>query len=701
MSFGKTFFKFYTLNLLRILVHLSRPYMQNSRVLIAFLTLCPLIFFGQEKDSLAVLEEITLDAYQKPISQMTSTKSFALGSARILNQNPPDRLLEAVNLLPGASLEERSPGSYRLSLRGSSLRSPFGVRNVKIYLDEFLLTEASGSSSLNSIDPSFIESMALYKGPEAGDFGATTGGTAVLNTQTKNTLGLTIGSYGAFSQNLSLSKTFGKHSLTLLEGYSRADNYREQSRFSRASLLLKDRISYKEGSELGLMLLLSDLSYQTPGGLSRSQVLENPKSARKATTTLPSAKEQNAGIDTKYALFGISHRTKLSPSLSHFAMIQGAYLDLRNPFITNFEKRYERQFAARTYFTYDKAWENWTYEARLGLEAASNETTVQNYDNLQGNMGTPQNFDDLSARSGFLFTSQKMTYKDKLVFEGALSWNAIRLGWTSLYPEKFEGEKSPSAELLPSLSALYLFERDLSLRVKLSKGSSSPTLEEIRSSNQEISSSLQSEYGWNKEVGLRKAMGSFLFVDLSYFELDLKEAIVKRQNEKGEDYFVNEGGQKQKGFEFSIETRPFSLGSIKNIQLYGSGSFYDFTFQSNTEDLDSSLQNKRIPGIPSTRISSLLSFDLFKNFGVRYSNYYRSSQYLDSQNTVEESSSLLGQLRLQYRFSMDHSKVDVFFSLANLYNTKQSLGYDLNAFGARYYNPAPPTGFLMGLKAYF
>ncbi|MEP7324281.1 MAG: TonB-dependent receptor, partial [Saprospiraceae bacterium] len=33
-----------------------------------------------------------------------------------------------LNQSPGVKIEERSPGSYRLSIRGSTLRSPFGVR---------------------------------------------------------------------------------------------------------------------------------------------------------------------------------------------------------------------------------------------------------------------------------------------------------------------------------------------------------------------------------------------------------------------------------------------------------------------------------------------------------------------------------------------------------------------------------------------
>src|SRR5690606_30917458 len=43
-----------------------------------------------------------------------------------------ERLLTSVNALPGVRFEERSPGSYRLAIRGSTLRSPFGVRNIKV-----------------------------------------------------------------------------------------------------------------------------------------------------------------------------------------------------------------------------------------------------------------------------------------------------------------------------------------------------------------------------------------------------------------------------------------------------------------------------------------------------------------------------------------------------------------------------------------
>ncbi|MBP3840434.1 MAG: TonB-dependent receptor, partial [Chryseobacterium sp.] len=108
--------------------------------------LVSVLAFCQQQDSASLITEVQIDAFKKPGKLITSTKSVSFSGSNFLAQNAPDRLLESLNLLPGSKMEERSPGSYRLSVRGSTLRSPFGVRNVKVYLDDFALTDASGNT---------------------------------------------------------------------------------------------------------------------------------------------------------------------------------------------------------------------------------------------------------------------------------------------------------------------------------------------------------------------------------------------------------------------------------------------------------------------------------------------------------------------------------------------------------------------------
>lgn len=169
------------------------------------------IFFSQKKDSAVLISEVKIDAYKKPVSFISSTKSVSVVSENLLNQNIPERMLESVNQIPGVRMEERSPGSYRIAVRGSSLRSPFGVRNIKVYLDDFILSDASGNTYFNLISPELIDRIEIFKGPESGDFGAVTGGTVLLQTQNseKISANISIGSYGILNESLHFSKQLG------------------------------------------------------------------------------------------------------------------------------------------------------------------------------------------------------------------------------------------------------------------------------------------------------------------------------------------------------------------------------------------------------------------------------------------------------------------------------------------------------------
>src|SRR5690606_17778073 len=88
-------------------------------------------------DSTIRLDETIVRGYMSQQPLLQTPASVGLVSKNQLMNHSGESALPAINTIPGVRMEERSPGSYRLSLRGSSLRSPFGIRNVKVYLDEF------------------------------------------------------------------------------------------------------------------------------------------------------------------------------------------------------------------------------------------------------------------------------------------------------------------------------------------------------------------------------------------------------------------------------------------------------------------------------------------------------------------------------------------------------------------------------------
>ena len=77
-------------------------------------------------DSVQTLQNIIVKAYEnnRRLVEVAAPVSV-IGQAQ-LNRFGNISILPALNITPGVSMEERSPGSYRLNIRGSSLRSPFG-----------------------------------------------------------------------------------------------------------------------------------------------------------------------------------------------------------------------------------------------------------------------------------------------------------------------------------------------------------------------------------------------------------------------------------------------------------------------------------------------------------------------------------------------------------------------------------------------
>ncbi|HLG03265.1 MAG TPA: Plug domain-containing protein, partial [Bacteroidia bacterium] len=119
-----------------------------------------------------VAPEVMITAYTYGRPALSSPASSSIIDSAQLAQHPGQSLVPAFNAAPGIRMEERSPGSYRLSIRGSLLRSPFGIRNVKVYIDEFPLTDGGGNTYLNLIDPVAVGQINILKGPDGSLFGA-------------------------------------------------------------------------------------------------------------------------------------------------------------------------------------------------------------------------------------------------------------------------------------------------------------------------------------------------------------------------------------------------------------------------------------------------------------------------------------------------------------------------------------------------
>lgn len=659
-------------------------------------------------DSLQQIQEIVVQGYLSRQPLLQTPASIGIVNNEQLNQRAAHSLVPALNLIPGVRMEERSPGSYRLSIRGSLLRSPFGVRNVKVYMDEFPLTDAGGNTYINLLDANAIERIEILKGPDGSLFGANSGGVVMLdlNGQKRDSneiyLGLNGGSYGLFHENAALKISSRKSQFSFNQAYQRSDGYRQNTAMQRHYLQAAERWSYRNNNSVKLLAFYSDLRYRTPGGLTQAQYDANPQQARPAAGPNPGAVEQQAGIYNKTFFAGITNELHLPGNLRYVASVFGTNTDFENPFITNYEIRNEKNLGIRTYMELSgKENSNLYWKWNLGLEGQKGWQDISNYQNNGGTAGAQLAQDEFDIAQIFYFTRLTTTVKERLTTELAVSLNEYKYS----YAGSSEGNRKFADQWMPRFALSYLLTPDFAIRATLSRGYSPPTLAEIRPSNNVINTSLQPESGWNREVGLRlTTWKDRLQMDASVFRYDLTNAIVRRLDQSGAEYFVNAGGTKQTGVE-SIVTAwllaPKNTGKIRAIQVLGSFTYSRFFF-SNYQDATADYSGNGLTGVPQNVMILGMTMRFPQNVSLFVESNSTARLPLNDGNTLYASKYNLLQAKVRWSgLRVKRVGIEMFAGADNILNEKYSLGNDINAFGGRYFNAAAPLNFYGGMNFSF
>jgi iron complex outermembrane receptor protein len=663
-----------------------------------------------QNDTTRQLHEIVVRAYLGKQSLLQVPTSTGVITARQLELQQGNTLLPAMNTVPGIRMEERSPGSYRLSVRGSLLRSPFGIRNVKVYMDEMPLTDAGGNTYLNLADPGSIQSAEILKGPDGSLFGANSGGVILLHPSGADSsrirAGLQGGSYGLFQERAGWRQQWGNYGLHLYQAWQRSDGYRENSALQRHYLQTLQQWQYHPRHQLKLIALYSDLRYRTPGGLTDEQAAANPRAARPATNTLPGAVTQRAGVYNRTFQAGLVHEANISEHWKHVISVFGANTHFENPFITNYEARDENTAGVRTYFSlHDKAISgtdiriNWN----TGLEWQLTSSDIVNYGNRAGKRDTMQAADKLNAQQHFYFTSFNAQLFERLTLEAALSLNYFHYTFNNKTTPDTKRKFTP--QWMPRFSLSYLLTPGVAARVTVSRGYSPPTIAEVRASDNIINTALQAENGWNHEAGLRlNGRRNRFWIDASVYYYHLREAIVRKLHDDGTEFFTNAGGTRQTGFEAQGMLwllMPRSTGFVRALQWQSSYTYSHFLF-SDYNSAGHDLSGNDLTGVPRHVAVNGLLLELPARISVFGQYNFTDRIPLNDDNTAYANGYHLVQAKASWQ--MPHkgkARISVYVGADNLLNQRYSLGNDLNAVGQRYYNPAPGRNYFGGVDVAF
>ncbi|MBL7860409.1 MAG: TonB-dependent receptor plug domain-containing protein [Cyclobacteriaceae bacterium] len=671
--------------------------------LLIFISIAPSA--GQEsRDTVKVLQAITIRSYEadRPLLQVPA--SVGLIQQEDLLRFSNASLVPAVNTLPGIRMEERSPGSYRFSIRGSSLRSPFGVRNVKVYWNELPLTDAGGNTYLNQLDANSINQIEIIKGPGSSLYGAGTGGVLLLKSPEPINESALAGSFmtGSFGlTNYQLSFRQGNENSGHYVGYQhqQADGYREQTRMVRDQLNSTFRFTVSDKEELETAIFYTDLYYQTPGGLTLSEYEADPRQARPAAGPNPGAVTQQAAVSLRSFYTGVSHQYHFRKNLHNRTGVYGNFVQFENPSIRNYERRTEQNFGARSTTDWSLQLGSWNGKLIGGGEFMHGFSPIKTYQNLQGVPGSLQSDDEVRALQYNLFGQGELN-KNAWLLTGGLSvnWVSYRLIRLSDVPPMPE-EVDYTPVFTPRLAVLRKLNDVFSVHGNASWGFSPPTLAEVRPSNGVFNKDLQSEKGMQLELG---AKGYFanrkFFIDASLYHFGFDETIVVRRDADGADYFVNAGATNQNGIEFLLHWQPSVSGSLSKLKIWSGLTLNDYIFKDYMKD-NVSYSGNELTGVPRQIVTGGIDIELWQRLYGYFTINYTSSLPLDDANTVYAKGYTLLGFRIGYKASFVRDLPAEFFVGAdNLLDETYSLGNDLNAAAGRYYNVAPGRNYFGGIR---
>ena len=661
----------------------------------------------KEPDTLdrKLLQEVVVSAYEQ--NRRLADVSAAVGVITTAEWNRYSKMsiVPAMNSIPGVRMEERSPGSYRISFRGSTLRSPFGVRNVKVYLDGIPFTDPGGNTYLTQLAPFDMYSLELIKGPAGSLYGAATGGALLIKTRPNFwQSGFTAEyNYGSFNSNtINAQVRLGNQQGGNIINYSHqsSDGYRNHTNLRRDIVTWESMLKNTDKQTLSTYAFYGDLYYQTPGALTLAEYNANPKQSRPAAGANPSAEQSQAAIYQKTFMAGITNTYRISPSFENTTNFYASYTNYKNPTFRNYEFRSEPHFGGRTIFNYTTD----LLHISFGGEAQKGFFQTQDYGNKNGSPDTLQTNDNINAWTYTFFAQADLFFEKGWQASAGLSFNEAFIGIDRIsVPGFVPRNKTFGNELAPRIALSKKITPNILLYASVSKGFSPPAVSEVLPSTGSINTDLQPENGTSYETGIKSGFfNQRLYVEVIGFYFELQQAIVVRKDSSNADYYTNAGSTTQKGIEsqVSYQLLPSATGFINSARLWASYTLDNFTygdFKKNTVNYD----GKHLPGVADNTFTGGIDLNSRPGIFLHLTYYYSDKMPLDDANNAYAGAYQLVGGRIGYSTTVQHLNLTVFTGVDNAFNAKYSLGNDINAAGGRYYNAAATANYFVGLTVNF
>lgn len=611
-------------------------------------------------------------------------------------------LAEVLRSVPGVQVFDRRNVALgdRIVLRGSGARAQFGVRGIRVMADGVPLTLPDGQSTLTNLDLGAAERVEVLRGPAAALYGNAAGG--VIRVRSGGFSGgslrvrprLAIGAAGFRKEEAGASARTAGVDWTLHLSHMETDGFREHASAEvwRANLVARRDVG---DGELRAVVNLYDTPFaENPSSLSFEDAREAPRSVR------PLVVEQGLGEEARQLQAGVSASLPLGGATSLEASAWGLTRDLRNPipFRVIGIDRAAGGLRARVDGTLAGGAARWT----AGLEAGLQRDDRRERENL----GVGAEGERALAGATLLDQKEEVAYLapflqlearplPRLSVTGALRLDAYRFSADdALLADGDDSGRRDLSRPSPVVGIAWRASDPVTLYANVSTAFETPTLSEL--SNRPdggggLNPGLEPERLLAGEVGVRARLAG-LVGEAALYEATVTDALVPFEGPEEQVFFRNAGEVSRTGVELRLAWRPRPWLEASTTYTHQDHRFETFGAAGD------SLAGRRVPGVPVHRVHAEVAAgaEWGPTGSVRLG--WTDAYPVDDANTAFEPSHRVVDLRGGWKTRVDGWRLRPFVAVDNLFDERYDASVVPNAFGGRYYEPAPGRQLFGGIE---
>ena len=629
---------------------------------------------------------IDINKKQAPLS--VSVKNLLINK----NYTSKSSFSDFTNSIPGVytSSSNNFSQDLRISIRGFGARSAFGIRGIKLLVDGIPETTPDGQSQLDNLPLGLISNIEVIRGPSSLLYGNSSGGVININTLSDNSLPYfrTSAIFGAYQyQSIQRTRVFDWNNSSLVVHYDkrRSNGYRDFSGYKSSILNLKYLREFDEKNKIVWQINYTDSPYaKDAGGLKLSEVEDDRRQSRK----------NNFDYDTyekvKHVKTGFSwrHLNDDNSSIDSYFFYQKRDFNSKLPFnyggIIFLERDY---YGIGTKYSKQYFSDNRSRTVTLGIDFSNQQDDRKRFKNNLGEKGE-NTFDQIEKfKSTGVYLINQTSYTSGLLFRYGVRYDENRIGTDSeafISLNKFN----------PSLGVSYSISKSDNIYFSIGTSFETPTLNELSNNpnGNGLNKNLDPSSSVNYEIGWRKTASNLMFEAIAYL-INTDNEILPYELEQfpGKNFYRNVGSTRRYGIELSSQLL-FSSGKLNLSYTNAKNTFNDFILNSND------LSGLSLPGIPNQILDVELIFNLSKRSRLLINNRLIGELFADNLNETQVSSYNL--LNITYSKQI-FNKSEIYLGVNNLLDVNYFDNIRINAFGKRYYEPAPKRNIHFGLNFSF